>query len=84
MPVSTAMTSCVVGSWLLTLDELDTLALTSALARCMSRAELYGHICASEGVKPFGLTALKQHLNDRCQCDGKSSQAALAADSSRV
>ena len=59
---------CVVGRWRDGLDQEDRKALNLAVNR-MSRADLYGLICAAAGTKPYGLTALKDHINGRCICD---------------
>lgn len=59
---------CVVQTWLETLDDEDRRAFKNA-ATTMSRADLYGAICAASGSRPLGLTALKQHLNFRCCCN---------------
>lgn len=59
---------CVVGTYLAGLDKEDRAALKRAVPR-MSRADLFGTICAAHGDKPFGLTSLKDHLNSRCVCD---------------
>ncbi len=60
--------TCVVGAWIASLDDEDRLALGGAM-EAMSRADLFGTICAAEGCRPFGLTALKNHINQRCVCD---------------
>lgn len=65
------MTSCVVGKWISELDAEDYQELGLAIGR-ISRADLYGFICAAEARRPFGLTALKDHLNGKCIC-GQSS-----------
>lgn len=75
-----ATTECVVGQWAQKLDADDLLAFQEAPGR-MTRVGLYETICWAEGSKPFGLTALKDHLNDRCVCSGEFSEAALSADS---
>lgn len=59
---------CVVGRWKTGLDKEDQTAFKRAVPT-MSRADLYGAICAAEGGRPFGLTALKDCLNSRCVCD---------------
>ncbi|AID58947.1 hypothetical protein PBI_GAIA_128 [Mycobacterium phage Gaia] len=59
---------CVLAVWLESLDSEDQAAFKRA-ATTMSRADLYGAICAASGSRPFGLTALKQHLNLRCCCN---------------
>lgn len=59
---------CVVGRWQDSLDSADRKALKAAIPR-MSRADLYGIICAASGDRPFGLTALKDCINGRCVCD---------------
>lgn len=61
-------TRCVVGRWRDGLDKEDKEAFKRALGR-ISRAELYGAICAAHGERPFGLTALKDCINGRCVCD---------------
>lgn len=58
---------CVTGLWLDTLDDEDREAFKQSIGR-VSRAELYAAICAANGGSPYGLTALKQHLNFRCIC----------------
>jgi len=62
------MASCVVGVWHDGLDAEDKRAFKRA-AVDRSRADLFGAICAASGGRPFGLTALKDHLNARCVCD---------------
>lgn len=62
-----SLARCVVGRWRDQLDNADQKAFKAAVPR-MSRADLYGLICAAYGDSPFGLTALKQHINGRCQC----------------
>lgn len=59
---------CVVGRWHEALDAEDRAELKRAVER-KSRADLYADICTAHGTRPFGLTALKQHLNRRCFCD---------------
>jgi hypothetical protein len=59
---------CVVGRWRDSLDKEDLAAFTRAVGS-MSRADLYGAICAAHGSRPFGLTALKDCLNGRCICN---------------
>lgn len=59
---------CVAALWLDSLDKEDRQAFNRATT-AMSRADLYGAICAAHGSRPYGLTALKQHLNDRCCCN---------------
>lgn len=59
---------CVVGRWRDELDAADRKAFKAALPR-MSRADLYGHICAAGAGRPFSLTALKDCINGRCICD---------------
>lgn len=58
---------CVVATWLASLDKDDRAAFKRAVPT-MSRADLYGVICAAHGGRPYGLTALKQHINGRCMC----------------
>ena len=57
---------CKAGAWIDSLDAEDTIAFDNALDN-LSRADLYRVICQVYG-KPFGLTALKQHINGRCGC----------------
>jgi hypothetical protein len=59
---------CCVGTWKAGLDADDRKAFTRATTT-MSRADLYGVICAAHGSAPFGLTALKQCINGRCSCN---------------
>ena len=59
---------CVVGRWLLGLDEEDRQAFDKAVHH-RKRADLHKLICEAEGRRPFGLTALKQCLNQRCTCE---------------
>lgn len=59
---------CVVGVWHQGLDAADKKAFKRAAVK-RSRVDLYGFICAADGGRPFGLTALKDHLNVRCICD---------------
>ena len=59
---------CVVATWHSTLDRQDRAAFKAANGR-ISRADLYAAICVAHGQAPFGLTALKQHLNLRCCCN---------------
>ena len=59
---------CIVGKWFDTLDAEDKRAFKRANGR-ISRAELYAAICAADGGRPLGLTALKDHLNARCVCN---------------
>lgn len=59
---------CVVGRWRDLLDTEDRRAFKAAVPR-MSRADIYGFICAASAGKPFSLTALKDCLNGRCICD---------------
>lgn len=61
------MPQCVVGSWVDGLDPEDTVAFDQA-ADTVSRIELYKAICVAAEKKPFGLTALKDHINTRCVC----------------
>lgn len=62
------MTLCVVGKWRADLDAEDRAAFVAAVPD-RKRADLYALICEAEGGKPFGLTALKDHLNLRCVCN---------------
>lgn len=62
------MTVCVVGKWRNALDTEDRTAFDAAIPN-RHRADLHSLICQAEGSKPFGLTALKQHLNLRCVCN---------------
>lgn len=59
---------CVVGRYIDTLDGEDRKAFKQAVGR-MSRADLYGAICAAQASRPFGLTALKDHILGRCICN---------------
>lgn len=59
---------CVVGRWKDGLDSEDRAAFVGAIHN-RKRADLHKLICEAEGMKPFGLTALKDHLNLRCTCE---------------
>ncbi len=59
---------CVVGQWLKSLDKDDRAAFKRAVPN-KSRVDLFGFVCAAHGGRPFGLTALKDHINGRCVCD---------------
>lgn len=59
---------CVTADWLATLDDEDREAFKRAVGR-MSRVDLYGAICTAHGSRPFGLTALKQHVLNQCCCN---------------
>lgn len=65
------MTQCVVGQWRESLDQEDKEAFSrvACSVRPVNRAALYATICKACGEKPYGLTALKQHLNGRCACN---------------
>lgn len=59
---------CVVGTWKAGLDKDDREAFARAVGR-KKRVDLYADICVAHGGRPFGLTALKDHLNHRCICN---------------
>ena len=59
---------CVVGRWKDGLDKEDRAALNEAIHH-RKRADLHALICEAGEGRPFGLTALKQHLNLKCTCE---------------
>lgn len=59
---------CVVGEWLDSLSAERQADFDNALDT-LSRVSLHNKIVEDEkGVRPFGLTALKDHLNTKCVC----------------
>ncbi|QGH75839.1 hypothetical protein L3Y25_gp125 [Gordonia phage Syleon] len=67
------MTACVVGQ---KLDNDDKAALPELLKRYKRNFLHATLVRANGGVQPFGLTAFKDHLNERCVCYGRIGSAA--------